>query len=205
MRATAIVLAGGDSRRMGHDKALLRLGGRSVLERTAQELATVADEVIIAARERPVQPLGTVNTRWVPDFPGVAGPLAGLAAGLAAASHPAAFLVACDMPFLNGRLLSFLAESRGESDAVVPLCDGRPQPLHAVYHRRSLPTIVTLLRLGARSFEPVLPRLLVRYVPEDRCREIDPAGLSWFNMNTPEEYDRVQRLMSEAAASSVAA
>jgi len=203
MRTTAIVLAGGASRRMGRDKALLALGGRCLLQRAADEVSAVSDEVIIAARGRRLNVSGR-NLRWVPDFPGAEGPLAGFGSGLAAASHDTAFLVACDMPFISGALLRKLADSLGECDAIVPLCDGVPQPLHAVYHRRSLPTVQSLLRLGERSFRALLPRLQVKYVPEERCLETDPSGLSWFNLNRPEEYSVAQQIVGPHGISTAA-
>jgi molybdopterin-guanine dinucleotide biosynthesis protein A len=183
--ATGIVLAGGGSRRMGRDKAALELCGRSLLHRAAEPVSKVCDELIIAGGDRPPQPLPDLAPVWVPDPPGAAGPLAGLAAGLAAASHPLAITVACDMPCLNEGLLAHLLDLVDGCDAAVPLIGARPQPLHAAYTRRSLPTVESILRLGARSMRELLPRLRVRYVSEERCREFDPDGLSWFNVNQP--------------------
>lgn len=129
----------------------------------------------------------SLDATWVSDPPGAAGPLAGLAAGLAAASHPRAIVVACDMPFLNERLLAHLLDSVQDCDAAVLLAGGVPQPLHAAYSRDCLPTVESLLRLGARSMRDLLPRLRVKYVSERRCRELDPQGLSCFNLNTAED------------------
>jgi molybdopterin-guanine dinucleotide biosynthesis protein A len=75
-----------------------------------------------------------------------------------------------------------------DCDAAVPLAGGGSQPLHAVYSVRCLPTIEALLRLGARSMGELLPRLRVKYLSESSCRELDPAGLSWFNMNTVDDF-----------------
>jgi molybdopterin-guanine dinucleotide biosynthesis protein A len=185
--ATGIVLAGGASLRMGQDKAALELGGRPLLERVAEPVSRLCEEVIIAAAGRQRRELPGLAATWVADPPGSAGPLAGLAAGLAVASHPTAIVVACDMPFLNEGLLAHLLDSVDGCDAAVPLVGGAPQPLHAAYSRGCLPTVESLLRPGARSMRDLLACLRVKYLAEDRCREFDPEGLSWFNMNTADD------------------
>lgn len=187
MRATGIVLAGGSSRRMGENKAMLELGGRTSLQLAAESVSKVCDELVIASSDRHVERLLDLSPVWVPDPPGAAGPLAGLAAGLSVASHPIVVVVACDMPFLNEALLRHLLSSAVDCDAVVPLA-GIPQALHAAYSRDCLSTVQTLLRLGARSMRDLLSRLRVRYIAETRCLELDPDGLSWFNMNTRDDY-----------------
>jgi molybdopterin-guanine dinucleotide biosynthesis protein A len=186
--ATGIVLAGGASRRMGQDKALLELDGRSLLHRVVEPVSRLCDEVVIAAAGKPVQHLPGLSPIWVRDPPGAAGPLAGLSAGLSAASHPTAVVVACDMPFLSERLLGHLLDLVEDCDAAVPLAGGGSQPLHAAYSLRCLPTVEALLRLGARSMGDLLPRLRVKYLSESSCRELDPEGLSWFNMNTADDF-----------------
>jgi molybdopterin-guanine dinucleotide biosynthesis protein A len=128
----------------------------------------------------------------VSDPPGAAGPLAGLAAGLSIASHPTAVIVACDMPFLNERLLAQLLDMAQDCDAAIPLAGGLPQTLHAAYSRRCLSTAEALLRLGAHSMRDLVPRLRVRYLSESRCMELDPDGLSWFNMNTADDFSRAR-------------
>ena len=186
--ATGIVLAGGSSRRMGQDKAMLELGGRTLLQHSAESVSRVCKELVIAAADRPAQHLPNLSPIWATDAPGAAGPLAGLAAGLSVASHPVAVVVACDMPFLNDRLLRHLLNSVVDCDAVVPMAEGRAQPLHAVYTRDCLPTVRALLRLGAKSMHDLLSRLRVKYIAESRCLELDPDGLSSFNMNTIDDF-----------------
>jgi molybdopterin-guanine dinucleotide biosynthesis protein A len=191
--ASGIILAGGASRRMGRDKATLDFAGQTLLEVTAQSVAAVCKEVIIASGNRPVHGLRGLSPVWVPDAPGTAGPLAGLAAGMSAASFPVAVVVACDMPLLSEALLDHLLDSVGGCDAVVPMIGGVPQPLHAAYSRDCLPTVQALVRLGAASMRDLLSRLPVKYLGEARCLEIDPDGLSWFNMNTAEDLSLARR------------
>lgn len=202
--ATGIVLAGGASHRMGQDKAMLELGGQTLLQRAAEAVSRACEELVIAAADRPALRLPDLSPVWVPDAPGAAGPLAGLATGLAAASYPVVIVVACDMPFLNDRLLQHLLRSVIDCDAVVPMAGGRAQPLHAAYSRDCLPTVRALRRLGARSMHDLLSRLRVRYMSENRCLDLDPDGLSTFNMNTADDFrlasDRWARLQTSVAA-----
>jgi molybdopterin-guanine dinucleotide biosynthesis protein A len=186
--ASGIILAGGAGRRMGCDKTSLDLGGSTSLEKVARTVSALCSDIVIAAGPHPAHQMHGLAPAWVADPPGASGPLAGLTAGLAAASHKTALVVACDMPFLNARLLSHLLELLDGCDAVVPMAGGRAQPLHAAYSRRCLAPAGALLRLGARSMRELLPRLRVRYLEESRCRELDPDGLSTFNMNTPRDY-----------------
>jgi molybdopterin-guanine dinucleotide biosynthesis protein A len=189
---------------MGRDKAAIELGGQPLLVRVAAAAANVCDELVIAGgRRQPVVIRGLAPT-WVEDPAGPPGPLAGLEAGLRAASNTACVVVACDMPFLNERLLGHLLEALPGTDAVVPLAGGIPQPLHAIYSRESLATVRALRRLGASSLRELLSRIRVRYVPSERCRDFDPEGLSWFNMNTPDELtfvsDQLRRRRRHVAA-----
>ena len=204
MKATGIVLAGGSSRRMGQDKAMIELGGRTLLQQAAESVSKVCEELVIAAADHPAQNLPNLSPIWVRDAPGAAGPLAGLAAGLSVASHPIAVVVACDMPFLNDRLLRHLLSSVVDCDAAVPIAGGRAQHLHAAYSSECLPTVQALLRLGASSMRDLLSRLRVKYIAESRCLELDPGGLSTFNMNTADDFrfaiDQLARRQRRVAA-----
>jgi molybdopterin-guanine dinucleotide biosynthesis protein A len=176
---------------MGSEKAALEVGGMSTLERVLRAVRGICEEVVIAGGSPPGGALG--GARHVEDEPDTAGPLAGLAAGLRAARYDSCLLVACDMPFLNPALLRSLLEAHAGCDAVVPVIDGRAQPLHAVYSRDCLPTVESLLRLGAPSARDLLPRLSVRYLGEEPCRALDPTGLSAFNMNDPSDLELARR------------
>jgi molybdopterin-guanine dinucleotide biosynthesis protein A len=186
--ATGIILAGGASRRMGRDKSALEFGGLTSLERVAETVSRVCDQLVVVSGRNSPRPMLGLAPEWLSDPPGMSGPLAGLAAGLQSASHEKALVVACDMPFLSEELLTHLLDLAQDCDAAIPVIAGTPQPLHAAYSRDSLRSVSTLLRLGARSMRDLMPRLRVRYLDERRCRELDPGGLSWFNMNTPEDY-----------------
>jgi len=184
---TGIILAGGRSLRMGVDKLWLDAGGRPLIARVAERLAGLAAEIVVV-RASPTAELPELPGRVVEDrYPGM-GPLAGLHAGLHAASTPWAFAVACDMPFLVSSLIQYLALLRPASDAVVPYLAGRPEPLHAFYHRRCLPEIERCLAQGKRRLLAFYPAVHVRPVSPSEIAVFDPDLRSFININTPEEW-----------------
>src|SRR5512135_1522079 len=126
---TALILAGGDSRRMGQDKAALLLDGKTFLEHVSATMQQVFPKVIVSVR----QPRDGVALPQVCDEVAASGPLAGLVAGLAQADTPWVFALACDMPFVSIAVVQRLAQHRASHDAVVPVVGGHPQPLAAFY------------------------------------------------------------------------
>jgi molybdopterin-guanine dinucleotide biosynthesis protein A len=148
---SGIVLNGGDSQRLGRDKALLRIGGRALIERALDPLAALFDEVLVVGRPEAV-PEHPAVTRAVRDVVAGVGPLGGICTGLQAMGRPLGFVVACDMPWLDApvirRQLAVLRETG--ADAVVPRWEGYWEPLHAAYSRACLP--VAEARIAARDF-----------------------------------------------------
>lgn len=186
---TGIVLAGGASRRMGRDKALLELKGRPLIAVVADRLRAVADEVVLVADDS--RPYASFVDRCVPDvFPGV-GTLGGIHAGLRAAGHDLALVVSCDMPFLDPALLSWFAASAQGADLLVLKRRGWVEPLHAVYHRRCLPAIEAVIQAGQRQAFAFYDRVRVRYVTPTEIAHLDPELRSFRNVNTPQEWNRV--------------
>ncbi|MCS7221758.1 MAG: molybdenum cofactor guanylyltransferase [Anaerolineae bacterium] len=192
---TAVILAGGQSRRMGQDKAWLDAGGRPLLVHVAERLQNLAAEVIVV-RAAPTTPLPALPARVIEDrYPGM-GPLAGLHAGLSASATSWIFAVACDMPLLHQALIRYLALLRPGHDAVIPYPTGQPEPLHAFYHRRCLAVIEQALASGQRSVWKLYTRLQVRSVSPLELTVFDPDLRSFVNVNTPTEWERVRRLIS---------
>lgn len=204
-QATGIVLAGGRSVRMGKDKANLQLSEQTLLSRVVETVSLVCPEVIIAGGERGIADGVGRDVRWVSDPPGSIGPLAGVTAGLEAASNDACLIVACDMPFLNPAMLSHLVDRLEAFDAVLPISQGVGQYLHAAYSRSTATAAQALLRLGARSVHELLVRLQVLYLSEEHCSRFDPAGLSCFNMNTPADLALARKIESRPAGGAVVA
>ncbi|TKH45657.1 molybdenum cofactor guanylyltransferase [Paenibacillus terrae] len=199
MNVTGIIVAGGRSSRMGQDKALLEIQGATMLERVADALAPVTERVIVVTRDG--QGYGSISVENVPDvYPGK-GPLSGIHAGLSASRTEWGIVIACDMPFVQPKVLHVLlavtekwAKLQGTTEtalqAVISSVDGRIHPLLAVYHQSVLPSAEECLRSGRLRLTDWLDKLNVRYAKVE-----DLPGVSediWhkaaFNMNNPQDY-----------------
>lgn len=191
MPYTVIVLAGGRSRRMGRDKAWLDAGGRPLIARVIERLASVAAEMVVVVAPG-AAPLPDLTARVVVDRVVGAGPLGGLHAGLEAARTTWSFVVACDMPFLNLDLIRYFAYLRPGYDVVLPFPTGRPEPLHAFYHQRCLAPIAASLASGERAMISFLGAVRVRAVSAAEIAYFDAEGQSFLNINTPEEWEAVR-------------
>lgn len=192
----AAILAGGGSRRMGSDKAFLRLGSKTVIEKLVETLRADYDPIRVIGPPRPqTERLGLPVQ---PDLRPDCGPLGGIHAALATASHQSVLVAGCDFPFLDRALLHHLAGLLPGHDAVVPVWEGRPVPVCAFYAVRCLGAVEARLerrRLKATDF---LDDVSVRWVKEAELQSLDPRGLSFFNLNTPEDYRIAQEIEAQA-------
>lgn len=190
---TGIVLAGGQSRRMGTDKAWLDWNGRPLLARVADALraAGCTDVLVVGGDAARVAALGLAH---VPDGIAGQGPLQGLAAGLLAAASPLALAVACDMPSLQPQALALLGRLADGFDAAVPWLDpGGWEPLHAAYSVACLPAIQRCLRRGDRKMTAFYEDVRVRRVSAAELSAADPDLRSLRNVNTPEDLAAARR------------
>lgn len=181
---TGLVLAGGRSRRMGRDKALIEVAGDALVLRVGRVLEEICDRVLVASGEA-----DRYGIAWeqVADVSPDTGPLAGILAGLEAADTDLVAVVAVDMPYANARVLRLLADRWMGEAAVVPLVDERIQPLHGVYATDAAPAFRRLVEAGKRSVVPALSELGARVVGEEVWGEVDPEGRFARNVNRPED------------------
>ncbi|MFO7654032.1 MAG: molybdenum cofactor guanylyltransferase [Candidatus Krumholzibacteriia bacterium] len=194
---TGAILAGGCSRRMGRDKALLPWGGMRLLDAVAAALAPLCRELLVVAPDP--DRYGGAGLRPVADARGGAsGPLVGLHAALRAAGTEVVLLAACDAPLLQPQLLRGLvaAAPAPPAEAVVPVAGGCDQPLVAIYSRTILARVDERLAAGARSLRDLLPHLVVRRLQPALWRAWDPRGLSFRNVNTPRDLAAARRALS---------
>ena len=195
--AAAIVLAGGKSSRMGRPKAFLPWGDEPLLTSIVTRLRTAFEEVRVVAA--PDQPLPPVDIPVVRDRIAHRGPLGGMADGMAAVTASAVFVTSCDSAFLNVALVRHLVGRLEAADAVVPRWYGRVQPLHAVYRRvPALAAAEALLARGDLRATALLDTLTVCWIDDEEIREFDVDGLSFSNINTPEDYEQALRALGPA-------
>ena len=188
---TGLVLAGGESRRMGFDKTALRMDGQTLLQRAVERLRGIFPTVLVSVRQiRPDAGLPADVLQVVDELSGdePAGPLAGLCAGLAEAKTPWVFVLAADMPFIAPAAIEYLAQQRAGYQAVVPMIAGHPQPLAAFYAAEALPSVRAVLAgEGKRSFRVALERLRKNHVNEEDLRSYDPGLRGFTDLDTPAE------------------
>jgi molybdopterin-guanine dinucleotide biosynthesis protein A len=182
---------------MGRDKALLKLGSRSLIELVVERVSLVCDEVLIVSCD--LEPYSHVGVAVVQDvFPGV-GVFGGLHAGLKAASNELALAVGCDMPFLKPQLLrAFAAWAEGFDVALLRCGEEEIEPLHGAYRRTCIPAMEDAIRTGKRRILSFFPHVRVRYVTPDEVASLDPDLDSFRNVNTPEDWGAARVKWSQA-------
>jgi len=202
-----IILAGGQSRRMGRDKALLPLPGAEhvpFISHLATLLLKVCAEVVLVTRDADQSaayaPYLSPSVRVVADQVPAIGPLMGLASGLHAIQSSHALVTAVDTPFLQPALLAFLLAQPLDNRLLVPLVEAIPQVLLAVYPHAVLPTIEACLREGRRDPRSLLRIVPTRFIEEALLRQVDPDLRSFFNVNTPDELARSYDELSSSGA-----
>jgi molybdenum cofactor guanylyltransferase len=182
---SGIVLCGGFSRRMGRDKASLPFGGESLLARVMRIVRDVTPDVVAVAREGQFLPDGIVAVR---DAAEGLGPLAGMAAGLRAVRSDRAFVTACDLPLLRPPLIRRIFELSDGYDACVPVIEGWPMTLCAVYRTSLAELADRLVEEGDVGPRTMLALVRTRLVEADELRDADPGLDSFRDCNTPQRY-----------------
>ncbi len=192
---TSIVLAGGKSSRLGRNKSLQTVGGKTLIQWAIDRLAILSTEIVVAtAHGEEIPCLSHVRVKTVADvYPGK-GPLAGIYSGLLASSSRQAIVVGCDTPFFSVALLEYMTQTSPVFDVVVPRLKEKVEPLCAVYSRNCLAPIKGLLNQNELRIVELFPMVKVRYVEEDEIDKFDPEHLSFFNINSQADLDRARKL-----------
>ena len=198
-QTTGVLLAGGASSRMGQSKADLSFGGRLLLPALTERLQAVCrGGVIVVRRAGQSLPSLPASARVVDDLLPERAALGGLFTGLALAESPFVFLAACDMPLLSGGLIDALQTlPPATADVLLPVRDGHSEPTHAIYGHRCLGAIKRALLAGEYGMGGWLGSVRVERIPEDRWRPFDADGLSFLNVNTPEDLARAEATLEK--------
>lgn len=194
-RLTMAILAGGQSRRMGTDKALVELGGKPLIAHVVERLQPLnADETIIICRDQ--ARYAFLGLATVEDITPDLGPIGGLFTALTLARNANVILVGCDMPFASSEVMATLLDTQHRADdvydALIPTWEGRPQPLHALYHVGCLAKVERAIEVGERAMVRLLASLNTYRLSEQETAHLDPTGKAFTNLNTPEEVRAIQ-------------
>ena len=187
-----LVLAGGQSKRMGTDKALLMLNGQTVIERVVQSLASVSDELLLVVNEPSRYKF--LNLPTVTDQVPNSGPLMALYSGLLHTSASWCLATACDAPLLQPQLLKHLLEYRGSVDAVLPFINNNIQPFPGLYSKTCTSILESLLSKGRSAARDIANSCNVITVNEERIRTLDPDLKSFQDLDTPNDFERLQSI-----------
>jgi len=190
---------------MGEDKALKTFLGRPLIQRVIERLSPIADEIIVTTN-RP-EAYAFLDVRLIPDLKPGRGALGGLYTAIASAMHPIVAVVACDMPFASATLIETASRLLVEEEADVVIArvasrakltgksDEGYEPLHAIYRRDTcLPAIESAIDADQWKVIAWFPQVKVRVLTTEELKQLDPADLAFWNVNTPEEFAKAEQI-----------
>jgi molybdopterin-guanine dinucleotide biosynthesis protein A len=182
---TGLILLGGKSSRYGSNKALVEIEGVRLVDRVAGVMKSIFHRVILLTNTP--EEYTDLRLPMVEDLIMGLGPMGGIYTGLMAMPDETGFLVACDMPFLSGKLIRHMVEVRDDFDTVVPRMDWMLEPLHALYSKKCIPVIREAIEERQYQIAKCFAGMRVRYVDEEELRLCDPDLRSFFNINKPQD------------------
>jgi len=195
VKITGVVQAGGKSMRMGgRPKALIQLGGRSIVERVVAALTPVVDDVLVVTNTPELYAF--LKLPMVADVYPDHGSLGGIYSGLRAAGD-IAFTVACDMPFLHPDVVRLVVARAGEGDVVIPRVGEQLETMHAAYGKACLPPIQERLHAGRLKIVGFFESVRVVEISEVEVARFRDPAVAFMNVNTPDELERARALSAE--------
>lgn len=193
---TGVILAGGESKRMGRDKATLEFSGDTLIKKTVHLFKLLFPTVIVISKKR--DHLKDLDCEVVEDILPERGAMIGILTAFRESAEESIFVAACDMPFLNKDVISYIISEGAGFDAALPVVAGKKHPLHALYSRAISGPMLEVFKKGEKSLNAFIDSLAperVRLIGEDEIKKIDAATLSLFNMNTQEELEKAKKIL----------
>jgi molybdopterin-guanine dinucleotide biosynthesis protein A len=191
-----VILAGGENRRIPALKGFLSVEGKAIIERSIETLTGILGRTVISTNMP--EKYFCFGLPLIGDIKGEKGPIIGILSVLAATGEDSVFVVACDMPFVSGKLIRYMVASfedkmtrNAHVDAVIPVFEGKTEPLFGVYRRGVMKTIEGMIHSGRKGLIAMLEDLNVHYITDEEVRAMDPKGASFVNINTMEDYERI--------------
>jgi molybdopterin-guanine dinucleotide biosynthesis protein A len=199
MDISCILLAGGKSLRLGHDKVLEDVGNKSLLEQVMSRIDSLGREIIIVTTEERTLSHLASRSKWrtVSDIIPGKGSLGGVYTGLVTSDSFYNLVVACDMPFLNQSLLHYMIQVSDGFDFVLPRVNDHFEPLHAVYSKNCVAPIESMLKQGRIVITDLFDFVKVRYIEAEEIDRFDPKHLSFFNINTKGDLELARKIVRE--------
>jgi molybdopterin-guanine dinucleotide biosynthesis protein A len=192
---TAVILAGGSSERYGQNKAFLEIGGIRLIDLVAGQMKNIFKRAILVTNQK--RDYEYLEIPIVEDLIKGLGPIGGIYTGLMSIADKAGFFVACDMPFINKRLVQYMVDIRDNHPAVVPSVANEIEPLHAIYTRACLGPIRSLIDSKCYQIRLFYDHVSVRYVKEDEISRFGSPSRAFLNINTIDELAKIESLMKD--------
>ncbi len=189
---TGAIIAGGKSRRMGFNKALIKINNETIIERGVKLFKEVFSETFIVANG--LLTYENLNTLAVADIFKGAGSLGGIYTALFHSTTDHAFVAACDMPYMNKDVIKRILASAREAEAIIPFINEQFHPLHAVYHRKCMKPIEAMIKDGNLRVNDLLKKIHVKKLELSDFSGL-PAAQSVENVNTKEELEKLNLSM----------
>jgi len=191
-----VILAGGENSRIPALKGFLSIEGKAIIERTIETLTGILGQTVISTNMP--EKYFCFGLPLVGDIKREKGPIIGILSVLTATREDSIFVVACDMPFVSEKLIRYMVASFEDKmkrnthvDAVIPVFEGKTEPLFGVYSRTVMKTIEGMLHSGRKGLIAMLEDMNVHYITDEEVRTTDPKGASFVNINTMEDYERI--------------
>ena len=190
-KITAAILAGGKNQRMGTNKAFLLINEEPIILRAIKTLRKITHDLLIVTNNPELY--AEFQATVVRDLQLELGPIGAILTALTLTKNGHVLVVACDLPFLNLRVLQKMTEIINGFDVVVPRSDYGLEPLCAIYNQSCLPTVKYAISQGELSVFQLLKRLKVHQIPPEVWQPLDPTGCAFLNLNTWEDYQLARK------------
>jgi len=195
IKTSGVILAGGQSRRFGQDKAFFAIGGKPMVQIVADVLKTIFNEVFVAGGEP--SDFEKIGLRCIPDPVKGKGALGGLYNGLLHTEAEAVFFCGCDMPLIKKSVINILIDNTGDEDILLPVIKDIRQPLHAVYKKSILPVVEKLVHEKDKFLPDLFDKVSVIQLDETNFSKTTDSHLSFVGMNDLKTVNRYRKYLNK--------
>ncbi len=185
---TAVILSGGENRRMPVLKAFIEVDGQKIIERNIRIMKGLFEDVSIVTNQP--ETYAYLEVPMLGDVYDIRGPMTGIFTALLNSSKQWVFVSACDMPFVSTDLINHMSTRRSSVDAIVPMLQGKAEPLFSFYSKRLLAPMEKAVLSDNKSLKDFLDMKRVQYISTNQIKKFDPEASSFINLNTPQDIDQ---------------